>query len=193
MKIILASASPRRKELIEKLGMDFEVIPSHWEEVTTEEEPDRIVVELACGKAKDVAQSLDYPGDTFIIGADTIVVRGSEILGKPGSEEEAYEMLKSLSGRPHRVFTGVSILKIHDAYVEERSFEEHTIVEFYPMSDEEIWDYIHTGEPMDKAGAYGIQGIGGKFIRQIMGDYNTVVGLPLARIYQELSHWEDAP
>ncbi len=191
MKIVLASASPRRKDLLGKLGMDFTVQPSQWEETTTKETPEEIVVELACGKAREVAEGLGYPEDTLVIGSDTIVALGGKILGKPKDEQEAYSMLKSLSGRPHRVYTGVCMLKIFGSYVQENSFEDHTIVEFYPMDDDEIWDYIKTGEPMDKAGAYGIQGIGGRYIRSIVGDYNTVVGLPMARIYHEIKEWKD--
>ncbi|MCD8156284.1 MAG: Maf family protein [Clostridiales bacterium] len=188
MRIILASASPRRRELLARLGMDFEVIPSKGEEVITKEIPAEIVTELAVQKAQAVAKLLKNRAeeDILLIGADTIVVNEGKILGKPVDEEDACRMLRALSGRTHQVYTGVCL--IYRCRDEERThtFYEKTDVDFFPMSEQEIRDYVATGDPMDKAGAYGIQGVCGKFIRGIQGDYNNVVGLPIARLYQEL-------
>ena len=122
-----------------------------------------------------------------MIGADTLVFLDGEQMGKPSDVSGAFSMLFRLQGRCHQVYTGVTLLTIHDGREKDRkSFYEKTQVEFYPMSEEEIREYIETGEPMGKAGAYGIQGIGGKYVKRIEGDYNNVVGLPVARLYQEL-------
>ena len=126
--------------------------------------------------------------DVTVIGADTIVVLDGKILGKPGSKDEAVRMLSALRGRTHQVFTGVTVMSREEGKVREVTFHESTQVSFYPMSDREIQDYVLDGEPMDKAGAYGIQGKGAVFIREIRGDYNNVVGLPIARLYQELKN-----
>lgn len=124
--------------------------------------------------------------DVTVIGADTIVTLDGKILGKPSSQEDAVKMLSMLRGRSHQVFTGVTVMSREGENVQTLTFHESSQVSFYPMSDREIQDYVHSGEPMDKAGAYGIQGKGAVFVREIQGDYNNVVGLPVARLYQEM-------
>ena len=185
-KIILASASPRRRELLGGLGLSFEVIPAEGEEQSAAREPDRLVQELAYEKAKEVFGRLSGEEGLLVIGSDTVVSLDGEILGKPSDEEEAFSMLSRLSGRTHQVYTGVAVLAGIERIEQQIVFFEKTDVDFYPVSEEEIRSYIASGEPMDKAGAYGIQGRGGRFVRRIRGDYNTVVGLPAARLYQEL-------
>ena len=176
MAIILASASPRRKELLKFITEDFTVRVSDAEEIT---DPDftaeEAVKSLAVIKGEAVAK--DFPDDT-VISADTIVVLDGKILGKPADEEDAFRMLSSLSGRTHEVFTGVCVIYGDKKQV----FAERTEVSFYPLSEEEIRAYIATSEPADKAGAYGIQGKGCTLVKSISGDYNNVVGLPVARL-----------
>lgn len=184
-KIILASASPRRKELLEQIGLSFQIEPARREEHITSVIPREVVEELSYQKAMEVAR-LHKEEDTLILGADTIVVYEDKIMGKPADEEEAREMLRKLSGKTHCVFTGVTAVLWENQKKTVRTFSEKTEVTFYPMSEEEIMFYVKTREPMDKAGAYGIQGIGAKFIQAIHGDYNNVVGLPVARLYQEV-------
>lgn len=195
MRVILASASPRRRELLTQLGVDFEVHPSKGEEVVTKTIPQEVVQELACQKAKEIVSQvqveyekgkLAWPEDGVrIIGADTIVVYEETIFGKPSDEADAFRMLTALQGNTHQVYTGVCVIDIKEGVCEERVFAEKTDVIMYPVSKEEILEYIATGEPMDKAGSYAIQGISGKFIKGIVGDYYNVVGLPMARFYQE--------
>ena len=184
-KIILASASPRRKELLEQIGLSFQIEPARGEEHITSVIPREVVEELSYQTAMEVAE-LHKEEDTLIIGADTIVVYEDKIMGKPADEEEAREMLRKLSGKTHCVFTGVTAVLWTNQKKTVRTFSEKTEVTFYPMSEEEIMFYVKTKEPMDKAGAYGIQGIGAKYIQAICGDYNNVVGLPVARLYQEV-------
>lgn len=195
MKVILASASPRRRELLAKIGLGFEVIPAHGEEKVTKDWPADVVMELASQKAQEVAAGRNE--DLLIIGADTVVVCDRKILGKPKDKKDAARMLDMLSGGTHQVYTGVCLLRkrrtretffrFAEYYRTEcRTFFEKTDVTFEPMSAEEIAAYIATGDPMDKAGAYGIQGICARHIRQICGDYNNVVGLPTAAVYREL-------
>ena len=160
MKIILASNSPRRRDLMSKAGLEFEVIPAECEEIAE-------------------------PGAT---PADTVVAVGDTILGKPRDREDAFSMLKALSGREHCVYTGVALLSL-DQRVNE-SFVSCTKVKFYDLTDREIEEYINTGEPFDKAGAYGIQGKGGLLVEGISGDYNNVVGLPVAELVRKLSVYE---
>ncbi len=197
-KIILASASPRRRELLEQGGIPFTVIPSQAEEkITTEqpgqaeekittEQPGQAVEELSYLKCSDIYEK--SLGDVLVIGADTVVASEGKILGKPSSQKDAVKMLQSLQGREHEVYTGVTIMAREGNENRKKTFHEKTKVVFYPMSDEEIRSYVNTGEPMDKAGAYGIQGKSAVFIKEISGDYNNVVGLPLARLYQELKN-----
>ena len=185
-KIILASASPRRRELLEQGGFPFTVIPSQAEEKITTEQPGQAVEELSYLKCSDIYEK--SLGDVLVIGADTVVASEGKILGKPSSQKDAVKMLQSLQGREHEVYTGVTIMAREGNENRKKTFHEKTKVVFYPMSDEEIRSYVNTGEPMDKAGAYGIQGKSAVFIKEISGDYNNVVGLPLARLYQELKN-----
>ncbi|SFB28050.1 septum formation protein [Acetitomaculum ruminis DSM 5522] len=182
-RIILASGSPRRKEMLERIGLDFEIIKSNCKEIITKTNPDEIVMELALCKAKDVAQTLKEEG--LVIAADTIVVYDKKIMGKPKDEKEAFEMLSLLQNNTHEVYTGVCIM---DASKKEEvvSFYEKTDVYVCEMTKKQIEDYIATKDPFDKAGAYGIQGIFGKYIKGINGSYDNVVGLPLGRLYKEL-------
>lgn len=183
-KIILGSASPRRKELLEQAGIRFEVITSNAEEVITREKPEEIVEELSLLKGKAVAEAIRE--EAVVIGADTIVAMDGAVMGKPGNQADALRMLTRLQGRTHQVYTGVTlILKVREEQ-EIRTFHEKTDVTMYPMTESEILEYIATGEPMDKAGAYGIQGLAAIFVKEIRGDYNNVVGLPIARLYHEL-------
>ncbi|MBO7386409.1 MAG: septum formation protein Maf [Lachnospiraceae bacterium] len=190
-KIILASGSPRRKELLGALYKDFAIIPAKGDEVTTRKIPSEIVSELAYGKAAEVydrALELDeyFNSDFLVIGSDTVVAYKDEIMGKPKDEEDARRMLKDLSGDVHQVYTGVSLQWRVGGKKHQYTFSEVTDVHVYVLSDKEIDDYIATGEPMDKAGAYAIQGKFAPYIRKIDGEYNTVVGFPIGRVYQEL-------
>lgn len=189
--MILASQSPRRRELLFQIGWEYTVHPSDVEEVITSTDPARVVQELSAQKARDVACWAEDQGPCLIIGADTVVAHEGKILGKPVDEADACRILEELQGQTHSVFTGVTLInqkKDRDQKTirEMVQFAQETRVEMYPMDHEEIQWYVSTGEPMDKAGAYGIQGLGARFIRSIHGDYNNVVGLPVARIYQEI-------
>ena len=196
-RIVLASASPRRKELLEKIGMEFEICPAKGEEMITKEAPSDVVLELSRQKAEEVASAilmyngshpdLVTPQDILVIGADTVVAYEGKILGKPVDEADAKGTLSMLSGHTHSVFTGVTLVFIDKSgRTGEHDFYEKTDVEFYPMTEEEIDRYVLSGEPMDKAGSYGIQGAFAAFVKGIKGDYNNVVGLPVAKLYQEL-------
>lgn len=179
--IILASASPRRKELLGVITKDFEIIPSDAEEtVPVGILADETAEYLAKIKALSVAQI--HP-ESIVIGADTCVVADGVILGKPKDEDDAREMLKMMSGMTHKVITGCAIVK--NGVV--NSFSVTTEVEFYPLSDEEIEKYINTPEPYDKAGGYGIQGKASLFVKGIKGDYFNVVGLPVAELNRRLA------
>ncbi len=183
-EIILASASPRRKELLSTAGLEFTVRVADVEEVIDENAtPDEVVMSLALQKAQAVAQA--DPTAT-VIGADTVVVLDGEILGKPENEQNAIEMLTALSGRSHTVYTGVAIINGKKI----KNFCEATQVEFFPLTEDEIRSYVATGEPMDKAGAYGIQGKGCVLVRKIDGDYFNVVGLPVSRVCRELRDFD---
>lgn len=182
-KIILASASPRRRELLHQVGLQPEIVPSHVEEVITSTEPDQVVMELSSQKAADVAAG--YAGQrAVIVGADTVVAADGQILGKPKSADDAVHMIGMLEGRSHQVYTGVTMIFADTG--EQVTFAEKTDVHVYPMTEEQIRSYVETGEPMDKAGAYGIQGYFAAYIEGISGDYNNVVGLPVGRVCQEL-------
>lgn len=200
-QIILASASPRRRELLDQADFSFDIIPSKKEEVITKKKPSEVVKELASQKAEDVFTTYldthpiapDTPADSIpkpllVIGADTIVAVGNQILGKPENVLHAKKMLTLLSGKTHQVYTGVA-LYLHDFGTKKTKrciFFEKTDVTFYEMDESEMDSYISTGDPLDKAGAYGIQGPCAVHIKEIHGDYNNVVGLPLARLYQEI-------
>ena len=186
-KIILASASPRRKELLEKIGVSFDVVTASGEEIITRTVPWEIVEELSATKAYATAEKIQQQAaeGTLVIGADTIVAFQGEILGKPSDERNAAETLQKLQGNTHQVYTGVTFLvKTCDGW-KQHSFYECTDVTFYPAEKEEIQEYIKTGEPMDKAGSYAIQGLWAVYVKGICGDYNNVVGLPVARVFQE--------
>ena len=182
-RLVLASASPRRRELLSQVGIDYEVCVSDQEERNLWHTPEQLVMNLAMLKTTDVYEKLGSDDERWILGADTVVSLDGEIFGKPADETEAFKMLQRLQGRTHQVFTGVC-LKMGDIT---RIFCEKTDVTMYELSDEQIQDYIRTGEPMDKAGAYGIQGMGAVLIRGIRGDYNNVVGLPLARVWHMMA------
>ncbi|MGP7816827.1 Maf family protein [Niallia sp. 01092] len=178
--LILASSSPRRKELLEDLRLSFEVSSSDVDESFDHAlSPEEVVMDLAKRKAEAISSNKN---NTFIIGADTIVFYDGNILGKPKTREQAFSMLKQLSGKTHSVFTGVAIV----ANGSSSQFYEKTNVLFWELSDEEIHRYLDTGEPFDKAGAYGIQGVGRILVKKITGDYFTVVGLPVSRLMREL-------
>ncbi len=208
-KVILASASPRRRELLTQIGMEYEVIPALSEEKLPlrkaggslgcagdcrdgerEPLPSEIVELLSAQKAGEVLERLLKEKRSFftVIGADTVVALDGVVMGKPGSRQEAISMLTRLQGRSHQVYTGVTLIAQNGENEPPLQviFHEKTDVVMYPMSETEINAYVDTGEPMDKAGAYGIQGRCAAFIREIHGDYNNVVGLPVGRVYQEL-------
>lgn len=200
-KIILASSSPRRRELMAQAGFAFEVLVSEADETIETETPGEMVEVLSERKAAAVAEEIKRQGfaeeSVLLVGADTMVAIDGKKLGKPKDEKGAEEMLGELSGRTHQVYTGVTLIRLRKAengsiLQESRTFSEVTDVSFYPLTKEEIRSYIATGEPMDKAGAYGIQGKAAVFVKEIKGDYNNVVGLPIARLYQELKNWSGA-
>ena len=208
VRLVLASASPRRRELLSQIGLEFTVMPSTKEENAKTTEAGALVQELSRQKAVDIWEQLSggqgqnpdadqeqiseetqepnlngkRQPELLVIGADTVVCCEGKILGKPHSREAAAEMLTALQGRSHEVYTGVTLYSQSETV----TFFECTQVEFYPMTEVEISEYIDSKEPMDKAGAYGIQGLGARFVKGIHGDYNNVVGLPVGRLYQEL-------
>lgn len=183
--VVLASGSPRRRELLGQMGIeDFEVLPAQGEETAPEGlAPDALVACLALQKAREVAA---LRPEATVIGADTVVALDGRVLGKPSDEEEAREMLSALSGRRHQVYTGMAVLSGGQAF----THVECTQVEFRPLTEEEIAAYVATGESMDKAGAYGIQGRACVFIRGIQGDYYNVVGLPVCALHELLAQLE---
>ena len=208
VRLVLASASPRRRELLSQIGLEFTVMPSTKEENAKTTEAGALVQELSRQKAVDIWEQLSgdqgqnpdtdqeqiseetqepnlngkRQPELLVIGADTVVCCEGKILGKPHSREAAAEMLTALQGRSHEVYTGVTLYSQSETV----TFFECTQVEFYPMTEVEISEDIDSKEPMDKAGAYGIQGLGARFVKGIRGDYNNVVGLPIGRLYQEL-------
>lgn len=208
VRLVLASASPRRRELLSQIGLEFTVMPSTKEENAKTTEAGALVQELSRQKAVDIWEQLSgdqgqnpdadqeqiseetqepnlngkRQPELLVIGADTVVCCEGKILGKPHSREAAAEILTALQGRSHEVYTGVTLYSQSETV----TFFECTQVEFYPMTEVEISEYIDSKEPMDKAGAYGIQGLGARFVKDIRGDYNNVVGLPVGRLYQEL-------
>lgn len=184
-KIILASASPRRKELLEWAGVTFRIVTGNGEESITKTEPSQIVEELSAEKAIQAAEMISEEEGTVIIGADTIVSFQGKILGKPSDKEDSRKTLEMLQGNTHQVYTGVTIVLFRDGKWQSHSFSERTDVTFYPVSPEEIDAYIETGDSADKAGSYGIQGLFGTYVKEIHGDYNNVVGLPVARLLYE--------
>ena len=183
MRLILASASPRRKELLAKIGLPFDIIPAQEEETITKKSPVDVVMELSRQKAEEIA--LQQTEDCIVIGADTIVAKGDNIMGKPRDVADARRMLASISNDSHQVYTGVTLIRMGKER-KQVTFAEKTEVSLYPMSVEEMDAYIASGDPMDKAGAYGIQGDFAIHVKGIAGDYYNVVGLPIGRVYQEL-------
>ena len=173
MELILASASPRRKELLEKIGLPFTVQPAKGEERITQKSPAAVVMELSRQKAEEIA------------AADTVVAKGEKIMGKPKDAAYAKQMLRSIADDCHQVYTGVTLIRT-GAHPQSVTFQEKTDVCLYPISDAEADAYIASGDPMDKAGAYGIQGDFAIYVKRIVGDYYNVVGLPIGRVYQEL-------
>ena len=189
MKYILASASPRRKELLEQIGIHAEIIPAQGEENAHGLSPKETVLTLSFQKAKEIANKrMERMGgqEEVIIGADTVVAFGDEILGKPKDAEDAFRMLSLLQGNTHKVYTGVTFLILKNGQYETNRFYEETEVTMYPMDEEELRWYIKTGEPFDKAGGYAIQGKCAVFIKEIHGSYHNVVGLPVAKLYHKL-------
>ncbi|NLY73699.1 MAG: septum formation inhibitor Maf [Firmicutes bacterium] len=182
--IILASASPRRIELLNQLGLDFQVIPGEVSEVIPEKStaPQELVTKLALHKASDIAGKVERG---LVIGADTLVVLEGIIFGKPSGPDEAVKMLSMLSGKFHSVYTGIAVVQVPSGRTEAGYSE--TKVKFRSLSKEEIRSYVATGEPLDKAGAYGIQGKGGVLVERIEGCYFNVVGLPLSKLAEMLS------
>lgn len=185
--IVLASGSPRRKELLAKTGLKFSVVVSGGEEKAETSDPAETVEKLSLDKASAVADLLQAEKEPqLIIGADTVVACDGEIFGKPSDREDAFRMLWKLQGQTHQVYTGVTLLLKKKHTWQAHTFSEKTDVQFYPVSREELLAYIETGEPMDKAGSYGIQGGFGIYVKGICGDYNNVVGLPVGRLVYEL-------
>lgn len=181
MKIVLASQSPRRKELLGRMGLEFVTQASKIDESAFDGlEARELVATLSREKAQWIARQLD--GETLVIGADTVVVRDGAALGKPKDAEDAVAMLLSLSGRDHQVCTGVTVCRGDRVLTQ----VEETQVTFRDLTEAEVRLYVSTGEPMDKAGAYGIQGLGGLLVEGIRGDYSNVVGLPVCRLGQML-------
>jgi septum formation protein len=184
-RIMLASASPRRKELLEQIGLQFEVDPSNYdEEITSASEPHETARRLSLGKARAAARK---HRNAIIIAADTFVVFGDRILGKPHSNAEAREMLRALNGQAHSVITGFTILDTETGKVTSRSVE--TRVHMRKLTLREIDGYVRTKEPLDKAGGYAIQGLGAVLVERIEGDYSNVVGLPLSALAESLKEF----
>ena len=185
MRIVLASASPRRKVLLDQAGLDFEVFArAVEEEIGPGKTPEELVLRNAEKKTMEAAKAFEHRA--LFIGADTVVALGDEILGKPNNPNAAFTMLRSLSGREHMVYTGVCLFD--SATGNKRLFAESAYVQMKELTDGEIQAYIDTNEPMDKAGSYGLQGRGAVFVSQIHGDYTTVVGLPLCALYREIKN-----
>ena len=183
--LILASASPRRKELLANVGYEFSIEVCDLEENSDKEIPYELVMELAKVKARAIMDN-HKEEDVIVLGADTVVANEGQILGKPKNLEHAKEMITSLQGKAHQVYTGVCICWNDGKINQNLTFYEKTDVEVYPMTKDEIESYVTTGECSDKAGSYAIQGLFSPYIKGIAGDYNNVVGLPVARIYQEI-------
>lgn len=184
-QIILASNSPRRKEILEQAGVEFRIIPSKCEEVIKLSDPEEVVKELAQLKARDVAENCQ--GKVIVIGADTVVANMERILGKPSDTSEAIDMIMNLQGHSHDVYTGVAIvIKEENGETRTVCFSENTKVHIADITKKQAVDYVLSGEPMDKAGAYAIQGKFAKYVQGIEGDYYNVVGFPICRFRQEM-------
>lgn len=190
-RYILASASPRRREILAQVGISFEVMAGNVEEVITETIPERMVMELAALKSNDIRNKLqDNPcgkgyDNIYVIGADTMVFCNNIHMGKPGSYEQAFDMIRMLQGNTHQVITGVCVNELISG--RQITFAETTNVNVVPMSDSQIHEYISVGESMDKAGAYAVQGYFSRYVKGIEGDYFNVVGFPVCRFFTEIS------
>lgn len=187
-KIILASKSPRRKEILQQVGFDFDVVVSDKEEVIKTDVPSEVVQELSKQKAEDVQSMIENELDYIIIAADTVVAVDGKILGKPKDRQDAYNMIKSIAGRSHSVYTGVTLISNNkdENNIKIKTFYEETVVDVYDMSSEDINHYLDFNQWNDKAGGYGIQGSFAAYVKAIKGDYYTVVGLPISRIIYEM-------
>ncbi len=198
VQIILASGSPRRKELLAQMGLAFETMPSDLEEKITGDTPSETVESLSYQKAADIASRIREGSKQqerkkrLVIGSDTIVVCGGKVMGKPRTEEEAFSMLSRIQGRVHEVYTGVTIAIIENDNISYEIFSKKASVTVHSMNEQEIRAYIAKGESMDKAGAYGIQGSFAMFVDEIQGEYSTVLGLPVAGLYQALKKIEES-
>ena len=182
-RIILASASPRRRQLLEQCGISFEVMPANIDEANTQNlAPADFTLFISKEKAKAVAEKLSFEEDAVIIAADTIVVLDNEVLGKPADEDEAFLMLQKLQGKQHSVYTGITVGFLSSGGMEYIQDVCQSDVTMYSIRDGEILEYIKTKEPLDKAGSYAVQGIGRKFIERVDGDFNNVVGLSTDRL-----------
>ncbi|ELC8371679.1 Maf-like protein [Clostridium perfringens] len=188
MKVILASKSPRRVEILEKIVKEFEVVQSNFDENTIDFKGDveNYVKDLSRNKAIEVSKRLNEP--SIVIAADTVVFQNGKVLEKPKSEEDAFSMLSSLSGNTHKVYSGICLINTYDDTVVTDC--DCTEVKFSELNPRQIRNYINSGEPMDKAGAYGIQGLGGAFVERIEGCYYNVMGLPLNKLYKALENYD---
>lgn len=188
MKVILASKSPRRVEILEKIVKEFEVVQSNFDENTIDFKGDieKYVKDLSRNKAIEVSKRLNEP--SIVIAADTVVFQDGKVLGKPENEEDAFSMLSSLSGNTHKVYSGICLINTYDDTVVTDC--DCTEVRFSELNPRQIRNYINSGEPMDKAGAYGIQGLGGAFVEGIKGCYYNVMGLPLNKLYKALENYD---
>lgn len=188
MKVILASKSPRRVEILEKIVKEFEVVQSNFDENTIDFKGDieKYVKDLSRNKAIEVSKRLNEP--SIVIAADTVVFRSGKVLEKPKNEEDAFSMLSSLSGNTHKVYSGICLINTYDDTVVTDC--DCTEVRFSELNPRQIRNYINSGEPMDKAGAYGIQGLGGAFVEGIKGCYYNVMGLPLNKLYKALENYD---
>ncbi|WP_300262741.1 Maf-like protein [Clostridium sp.] len=188
MKVILASKSPRRVEILEKIVKEFEVVESNFDEKTIEFQGDieKYVKDLSRNKAIEVSKKLNEP--SIVIAADTVVFLDGKVLEKPKNEEDAFSMLSSLSGNTHKVYSGICLINtVNDTVMTDCDCTE---VRFSELNPRQIRNYINSGEPMDKAGAYGIQGLGGAFVEGIKGCYYNVMGLPLNKLYKALENYD---
>lgn len=188
MKVILASKSPRRVEILEKIVKEFEVVQSNFDENTIDFKGDieKYVKDLSRNKAIEVSKRLNEP--SIVIAADTVVFQNGKVLEKPKNEEDAFSMLSSLSGNTHKVYSGICLINTYDDTVVTDC--DCTEVRFSELNPRQIRNYINSGEPMDKAGAYGIQGLGGAFVEGINGCYYNVMGLPLNKLYKALENYD---
>lgn len=195
-KIILASSSPRRKEILEQVGLKYKVVVSGIEEYSNKSIPCELVQDLSKQKAMAVYSQLLSKNDLIddetyiIVAADTVVALDNNILGKPRDKQEAYDMIERIQGKIHNVLTGVATVVFkNNTILKQNTFYEDTGVEIYPMLEKEIYNYIESYESYDKAGAYAIQGLFAKYVKKIYGDYYNVVGLPISKLYHELREY----